>query len=139
MRDFMEEWLVNSIIALVFWGLWNFFPKLATMKTNVESVYVSGSLGVAIVTLVLAILWKSSLKLDSGTLPGLLGGVFGAAGSVFFLLAISKGPFPIVSTITALYPAVAVLLSIFFLGEVLSAKQIVGIVFALFGVGMMVG
>jgi transporter family protein len=44
-----------------------------------------------------------------------------------YLFAVSRGPVTIISTVTALYPILAVLLAYLFLNEPISVKQGLGI------------
>lgn len=33
----MEAWLIFSILALITWGFWGFFPKIAVMNIDAKS------------------------------------------------------------------------------------------------------
>jgi|TARA_B100001105_G_scaffold16834_1_gene12253 uncharacterized membrane protein len=66
-------------------------------------------------------------------------GVFDMAGNLAFLLAVNHGRLSLSATISALYPAMTVLLARTVLGERMSATQIVGMVAAVGAVGLMVG
>ena len=58
-------------------------------------------------------------------------GVFANLGALCYLVAVSKGPVTLVSTFTALYPALAVLLGVALLNESVTARQGFGILLAL--------
>ena len=66
-------------------------------------------------------------------------GIFDMAGNLAFLLAVNHGRLSLSATISALYPAMTVLLARTVLGERMSANQIVGMVAAVGAVGLMVG
>lgn len=128
----MNNYLYLSIIALLLWGLWGFFPKLATKYTDPKSVLIFSIFGSCLVGLVLLI--YSGLKLNiniKGTIFGVLTGIAGASGALFFLDAISKEKASVVVTLTALYPLITILLSITILKEHITTKEILGIFFAL--------
>jgi transporter family protein len=55
-------------------------------------------------------------------------------GAAFFIWAANKGPISIVSTVSALYPVVAIILAALFLREVISARQAVGIGLAILSI-----
>jgi len=77
---------------------------------------------------------------SDGTLGAIVAaGVFDMAGNVTFLLAVNHGRLSLTAAISALYPAMTVLLARTVLGERMSATQIVGMVVAVGGVGLMVG
>jgi uncharacterized membrane protein len=60
-------------------------------------------------------------------------------GNLAFLLAVNHGRLSLMATISALYPAMTVLLARTVLDERMSANQIVGMVVAVGAVGLMVG
>ena len=66
-------------------------------------------------------------------------GLFDMTGNLAFLLAVNHGRLSLAAAISALYPAMTVLLARTVLGERMSANQIVGMVVAVGAVGLMVG
>jgi transporter family protein len=57
--------------------------------------------------------------------------MLGFAGAIFYLFALTRGPVGLVAVSTALYPGLTVLLAWLFLGEPVTLKQGIGLVFAL--------
>lgn len=71
------------------------------------------------------------IRVDTAALALLLtAGVFGGAADLLFLTATGRGPLSIVAVLTALYPAVTILLARVFLGERWNAAQTCGLVAA---------
>jgi uncharacterized membrane protein len=62
----------------------------------------------------------------------ILGGLMMAVGSLAYMFALKRGGAGEVTTITALYPALTLMLSIIFLQEDLTFKKGVGVILALF-------
>ncbi|MGA1873607.1 MAG: EamA family transporter [Thermoplasmatota archaeon] len=129
----VEPWLIFAVLSLLLYGLWGFFPKLAT-DSGVEprSILVYETIGTAAIALiVLAVIGFKPQFTGRGFSFALIAGTAGALGSLFFLLALSKGKASVVVTMTALYPLIVIILSYFVLKEPLTLKQGIGIVFAL--------
>ena len=74
-----------------------------------------------------------SLK-EPYALTGFLSGLFLIGGLFLFYLALEDGETTRVVFVTAAYPAVTVLLAVFFLGETLTAAKIAGSLLVLAGV-----
>lgn len=126
------EWLVFSLLTLVLWGLWGFSSKIATIYSSAPSVYLYGSAGALVVTLFSVLFLGFRFDVHPvGIIYGILGGISGGAGIIFFYLAMRDGKASIVVTITALYPLVTLLLSYMILKEQITLKQTIGIFFAL--------
>ncbi|MFN7181107.1 MAG: EamA family transporter [Planctomycetota bacterium] len=128
----MNNYFHLSLIAFLIWGLWGFFPKLATKYIDPKSALIYSILGSCIIGFI--ILLQGGFKIATnlkGIIFSVLTGIAGASGAIFFLKAISKGKASVVVTITALYPLVTILLSFTLLKESLTLKELLGIVFAL--------
>ncbi len=130
----MQPWLLYSLIALLIWGLWGFFPKLTTNYIEPRSAMVFQSLGsliVAIVVLIFALKLKPDVH-PKGFLFAVLTGIAGICGALFFLYALSTGgKTAAVVTLTALYPLITIALSFFLLHETITLVQGIGILLAL--------
>ncbi len=132
-------WMAPAGLAMVMWGVWGLFQKLATNQMPPRTVYFISSLGA--ISVVLTILATSTFPIPinfEGTLFGLLAGVCSSLGGLLFLQAMSKGEAAIVITFTALYPAVSIILSFLLLHEAITLKQGIGIVLALFSLVLLV-
>ncbi|SNR92596.1 EamA family transporter [Desulfurobacterium atlanticum] len=136
----MDKWLFFSILALLFWGLWGFFPKVASNYISPESILVYQTLGCLSVVILLFFLPEFEMEFNfKGILFSFLGGVAGTLGSLFFLYAVKTGKLSVVITITALYPMITIFLAVLLLKENLSLKQVVGIIFALVSIVLIAG
>ncbi|MBT8192008.1 MAG: DMT family transporter [Acidimicrobiia bacterium] len=89
------------------------------------------------VIVAIALLSKASLKPGRGTGWFVLGaGVLDMAANLLFLMAERRGLLTLVAVITALYPASTVILAQFVLHERLVRTQIIGLLLAAVGVGL---
>ena len=127
----MKSWLVPSILALLCYGLWGFFPKLAAQHLDPKNVVIYQTFGTVLMTLVIPLLpgykWEGY---QPASLFGLLTGLVGVIGNLFFTIALSKGKASIVTPLTATYPIITLLLATIFLREAISIRQRVGIALA---------
>lgn len=115
------------------YGLWGFFPKLASQKGIAPGgILVYEAIGTVFVALiVLAVVGFRPDFNGKGFSFALIAGTAGALGSLFFLMALSRGRTSVVVTMTALYPVVVIILSYFVLREPLTLKQGMGMILAL--------
>lgn len=135
----INHWIFYAFSAVVAWGLWGFFPKLATIYISPKSALVWEVLGALLVgLLMLPLVGFRPETQPKGILFAILTGVFAMLGGLAFLFAISRGKASIVVTMTALYPIVVILLSYFLLHESITVKQTAGIVLALVAVTLLV-
>jgi transporter family protein len=133
-------WIIPASLALVLWGVWGFFQKLATNHMPPRNVYLVSSLGAITVVLVILATSRLPIRLTAeGTLFAVIAGVCSALGGVLFVYAVNRGEASVVVTFTALYPLVTIMLSFTMLNEVVTVKQGIGIVFALFSMVLLAG
>jgi len=126
-------WLISAALALILWGIWGVFQKLATNQMAPRNVYFISALGALLVVLVILSTSRFTISLNfEGAFFALVAGVCSSLGGLLFLQAMSRGEAAIVITFTALYPAVSIILSFLLLDETITMKQGMGIVLALF-------
>ena len=126
------NWLISSIVAMVCWGIWSVFMKLASKYLNWQQTFVITSIATLGATLAIFIFLKPKINFHSiGFTYALLAGVVGSLALIAFYSAMKVGKSIIVVPLTALYPIITVLLSYFFLHEEISFVKGVGIVLAL--------
>ena len=129
----IPPWLISAALALVLWGIWGVFQKLATNQMAPRNVYFISALGALLVVLIILSTVRFPISLNfEGAFFALVAGACSSLGGLLFLQAMSKGEAVIVITFTALYPAVSIILSFLLLNETITMKQGIGIVFALF-------
>src|SRR5919106_5734697 len=124
----MHPWLAPAAIAFVCWGIWAFLPKLTTSYLDPKSAILYEVAGGLLLGLMIFVIPGFRPALEArGIVLAMLTGMLGVAGALAYLFAVSRGPVTIISTVTALYPILAVLLAYLFLNEPISVKQGLGI------------
>ncbi|GAB4033865.1 DMT family transporter [Spirosoma jeollabukense] len=132
----LNSWLLYSLVALFFWGVFSAAQKETTNSISAEWSYVSFIVSSVVIALVfvgsgLASLQLSSKTLSLGSLVGMLNGL-GVLAS--FAAYSAEGKASKVTTIAgALQPVFTIILAIIFLNESLSFIESLGIVLAIVG------
>ncbi len=127
----MNDWLIFAILAMLVWGFWGFFPKLATNYLSPKSVLVYEVIGAVIVGVVVLFLVNFKPEVNTkGITFAILTGIAGSMGALFFIFAVSRGETSVVVTTTALYPLITIALAFLILKEPVTLKQGVGMIFA---------
>jgi len=135
----MANWFVNSLVALVCFGLWAFLPKIAVRYINPKSALIYEVLGVFIAGCFVFLTLGKNIENDMrGIVPAILTGILGTLGFLCFLYALTTGSVSVVATMTALYPAVTILLAVIFLKESIMPRQLVGMALAIISVILLV-
>jgi transporter family protein len=134
----MLNWLPASLLALFSFGLWGLFTKLSVKYVDPQSAFIYQTLGVIVVTgIILSFMhFKPTVDLKGvgyGTLTGITYGL----GCLFYFFAVTRGKIITVVTLTALYPLITIMLSFIFLHEVITSRQICGVLLALVAILMM--
>jgi transporter family protein len=136
----MKTWLVPVLGTFIFWGLWGFLPKITTRTISPMSAMVFEAIGGMLVAGVALLGGGYRLELTrQGVFLALLTGIFGILGAWTYLQAVSTGKVSLVVSFTALYPILSILLAVLVLGETLSTRQGVGILFALLSMFLIAG
>lgn len=130
----MHAWFWLSVITLVFFGLTGVTQKLSTNNVSFEMSFVWFCVAVcavsAAVALVMPLDWRS-LNFSLIALAA-VGGLLNGLGALTSFAALKQGgKASVVIPIINLYPLVTIGGVWLFLGEKLSATQIMGIVLAL--------
>jgi len=129
----MKEWFIYSMITLVFWGLCDFFPKMASLHIrDPYTILVFEILGVMLNGIIIFFVFGINMEYNpKGLIYAALVGICGTVGLLFFFFALSKGKTSVVIGLTALYPLIAIVLCFIILKEPITMKQGIGILFAL--------
>ncbi len=135
----IPPWFMPAVSALLLWGVWGVFQKVATNQMPPRNVYLFSAGGAVAVVLVVASFSRFPLQVNfEGVFFAILAGVCSSLGGLLFLQAMSRGDAAVVITFTALYPVVSVILSFIILHETITVKQGIGIVLALFSMVLLV-
>ena len=134
--------VVFALIGMVLWGFWAFFVKLALRDTSTEPVLL---LSYVVATVVIGVYASIGLEESLGSLNlgvlgyTLAGGATAGLGTISYYVAIENGSVSTTTTVTGLYFVVAAALGMFLLGETISARRILGILFAIAAVVLIAG
>lgn len=124
----MAAWLTPALLALLSFGLWGFFTKLAITYIDSKSALIYQSIGVVVVGLIALSFMNFKPEFDTKGLGfAVMTGAFYSVGCLFYFMAADKGKIITVVTLTALYPLVTIFLAYWLLNETVSVKQYVGI------------
>jgi transporter family protein len=132
------NWLGFSLLALGLWGVWSFLDKVATQHLPPQVVYLLTICGHLVVEAYLLagglgpVAWR-----PWGVGAALGAGIAMAVALLFFLEALAMGPATMVVPLTALYPAVTVILCWIFLKEALTLRHLTGLALALAAVWLL--
>ncbi len=133
-------WFIPAVMALILWGVWGVFQKLATSRMPPRNVYLVSALGAIVVVLVILSVSKFPIQMSvEGTLFAVIAGICSALGGLLFVHAVSRGEASVVITFTALYPVVSITLSFVLFKEAITLKQGIGIIMALFSIVLLAG
>jgi len=131
----MERWFILALIATLMWGVGSFFGKMALMKDIPYRVYFFEGIGTITVLTSLIIFKRNEIFTDFAVNPyALLMGITWGIGTIIFIIALQPAKLSALVPLTAVYPAVTVILGVLVLKESLDLREILGIVFAIFTV-----
>ncbi len=132
----MESWFIFSILALITWGFWGFFPKIALMSIDPRSAAFYEVIGGLIFGIMLLFLINFKLQTNiNGITFAMLTGFAALLGGLFFLMALStQAKLSHVVIITALYPVITIILSFVILNESVTLKQGIAMILALIAI-----
>ena len=134
----MNTWIGNAFAALLCWGLWAFFPKLALRTLPPATSVFYEAVGVMLTSIAVVKFLGPKLQGDiTGIMYALLTGIFGTVGLYFFFTAVDAGPISVISSLTAMYPVVTVVLAVLILHEPVTARQAIGIALAVLAAGIL--
>jgi transporter family protein len=123
------------LLAIFGWGIGSLFYKVANDAMHPVMVSTVVTVVYIILTPITFMIVKFDKAINStGVIFSVLGGICMAIGSMGYFFALKKGGAGEITTVTALYPAITLGLSMFFLGEELTWRKGIGIALALVSV-----
>ncbi len=131
-------WLEFSFLALILWGVWSFLGKVAAQSLPASAVYLLTISGHLVVVAFILVEGLGPVAWQPWAVAAALGsGLAMAVALIFFLKALAHGPAMVVVPLTALYPAVTVILAWLFLKEALTLRHLAGLALALAAVWLL--
>jgi transporter family protein len=129
-----QNWILLAVFSSIGWGVWGFFSGRASKGASPIGLWAS----VVIIEGLIAVpaLFKVRPVL---TTPSVLAAVSGVIGYLLFFVALKQGKAPTVVAITALYPMVTLIITVFASGYKPSARELIGIGVAIFAVYLLAG
>jgi len=128
----LSLWIVFSLLTLLAWGVWGLFIKIASKDLSWLETYFLSSLTSFLLATTVFLYHGRGIRFSSRAVyTALLAGLFSGSGYIFFVKALESGKASIVIPLTALYPAITVVLALLVLGEKLSIYHIIGILMAI--------
>ncbi len=131
----IEYWFILSIIVALLWGASGVFSKFAAPKIGIMGVAMLIICVEGVMYSVAFLFWRGSadIGLDDALLA--LGScMVGIIGYLFFFESLMQGQVAIAGTISAAYPALAVLGAVIILAERLSWVQGIGVIAIIVGI-----
>lgn len=122
-------------MAMVAWGLWAFFLRLAG-SANYYLTAAASTTGGAVLMLIAFLIRPNWTFQWQAAVWGFVGGMAGTCGLFAYLAAAAVGKTSLAVTLSALYPVVTILLSFVILGERVTLVQWIGILLALIGIAL---
>jgi uncharacterized membrane protein len=127
-----SRWFWYSILCVLSWGAWALASKLGSREIPppaMQFLFTIGTLPVAAALLIArrGKLEKSGKGISYAVLNGVLAGV---GGLTLFAAYHTNSNTSVITTATALYPMITVVLAVLILRERLTLVQLLGLVFA---------
>lgn len=127
-------WLIPTLGYVVALGVWGIAGKLALRTLSWGDVLVVTAAVYAVTAIVLLVIGRAGVRIESNTWWALLAAVCVVSALVFFYLALEGGEASKVVPVSAAYPAVTLVLSAIFLSENISLTKIGGLLLVIGGV-----
>lgn len=118
-----------SILALVCWGAWGFIVKVVSPRTTPESLAFWSSLFGLVPVAAYALARGASRWVKPHPLI-LVSGIAAGLATVFFYIAIRKGPASVVVPLSGMYILIPALLGFIVLKETVTLSHVIGLVCA---------
>ena len=131
----MERWFLLGIFAVLLFGIGSFLGKLASLNDISSRVYFFEAIGTLTVFTSFFLIKRVEILENFSVNYYALGmGITWGLGTVLFIMALENSKLSIITPLTALYPAVTVLLAYLFLAERLELKELIGVVLAIISI-----
>ncbi|MGH9451625.1 MAG: EamA family transporter [Terriglobia bacterium] len=131
-RTLRTKWFWYSILCIACWGTWALLAKLGSEEVPANASQFLFAFGALPVGLVLFVRRKMKMEKDAkGIAYSVANGVLSGIGSwALFAAYRTGGNAAVVTTVTAMYPLITVLLAVAILRERLTRLHVIGLGFA---------
>jgi transporter family protein len=127
----MERWYIMTVLALICFSLGSFLGKVASIKDIPYRIYFFEGVGTLTVFSTFVFYNRSTIFNNfSVNFPALLMGLSWGIGTVLFIIALKDAKLSVLVPLSAVYPALTVVLAFIFLGERLGPREIAGVALA---------
>ncbi len=134
----IERWYLMTLLAIVCFALGSFLGKIASIRDIPHRVYFFEGVGTLTVFTTFVLYNRSAIFNNfSVNFPGLLMGLTWGIGTVLFIVALKYAKLAVLVPLSAVYPALTVLLALVFLGERLGPREIAGVVLAVISAALL--
>ena len=130
----VPDWLVLSLGYVLVMGVNSVVSKVAMRRIELSQILVLTGVVYGAAGLATYLVTRPRFEWGTGTLLGTVAVTLALISLVLLFSAVSKGEVSRVVPIMSLYPLVAVVLSVVFLGERINPLHALGIVFGLVAV-----
>ena len=123
--------------SFVSWGVSSFLSKIATNKIGQKAIFFDIIIYAPTVILYSLVVFKFKNLVHSdrsGILFGTLAGLIGSLGLIGFYYLLTRDEVSTILPLTALYPAVTIVLAAIFLNETITPTKGLGIIFSLIAI-----
>ena len=132
--------LAFGLVAMVAWGVWSVVAAVATDHVSPEVAMVVSYATGATIAFGYVLARPAAVEFSTrGIGIAALAGVFAGVGAVAFYVGLDRGSTGVVTTVSALYFAVAAVLAVVFLNESASLRTVTGVAIAGVAVWLLAG
>ena len=131
------DWKICALVAMLGWGLWGFFGKVAAQKIPTGNLMLLSLMGSSAIVLIFVPFLTKGFSFHPREVCYLCAvgsGIVATMASLFFYFALAKGEATSVVVISSLYPIVTFILAAIFLSESFTIKKIAGMALAIAGI-----
>ena len=119
------------LFSIIGWGVGSLFYKIANDSMHPVMVSIIVTVFYMILTPIEYVIFKPSTNVTVASVSfALTGALLMGLGSLTYFFALQKGSAGSVTAMTAIYPALTVVLSCIFLKEEFSIKKLIGVLLA---------
>ena len=133
-----NNWLLPSLGALLLWGVSVFLPKIALQRISSENVLFYSSVGGMFIAVPILFFLRGRLEKDKKgiTIAACSSGI-GIFSSMLYYYVICLGPVATITTITAMYPVITLILARIFLKDKINRLQFLAICMAIASIALL--